>query len=127
MTLETISARDKFWFRPALGLRYETTPDQLRAVIDGIRRLLDEHPAVDQASVVRVRFLRMGTFSLDIDVSAYLFARDWSHFLEMQEQLLFSVTNVIEAAGTQVAFRSPTMYMADTAQGSALQRPPAPR
>ena len=67
-SLETLSARDKFWFHPTVGLRYETTPEQLREVVDGIRRLLEEHPAVDLASV-RVRFVRLGPFSLDIDVS----------------------------------------------------------
>ena len=42
-TLETLSARDRFWFHPVVGLRYETTPGQLRAALDGIRRLLLDH------------------------------------------------------------------------------------
>ena len=50
-TLETLSARDRFWFHPVVGLRYETTPGQLRAALDGIRRLLLDHPAVDDESV----------------------------------------------------------------------------
>ena len=36
VTLETLSVRDKFWFHPIIGLRYETTPQQLRDIIDGI-------------------------------------------------------------------------------------------
>jgi MscS family membrane protein len=109
-SLETFSARDKFWFHPVVGLRYETTPDQLRAVVDGIRHLLDEHPAVDRASV-RVRFFRLGAFSLDVDIFAYLFARDWNHFLEIQEELLFSVTEIVSRAGAEIAFPSQTMYV----------------
>lgn len=117
MSLETLSARDKFWFHPVVGVRYETTAQQLRAVVDGIRRLLDEHPSVDHESV-RVRFLRLGQFSLDVDVFAYVLARDYNHFLEIQEQLLFSVTEIVEAAGTKIAFPSQTMYLANP-QGSA--------
>jgi MscS family membrane protein len=113
ITLETLSERDKFWFHPVVGLRYETTPEQLRAVVDGIRRLLAEHPLVDRDSV-RVRFVRLGAFSLDLDVFAYFLARDWNHFLEIQEQLLFGVTELIEQAGAQIAFPSQTMYMANT-------------
>ena len=45
-TLETMSARDKFWFHPDLRLRYETTPAQLRRVLDGCRQLLASHPSV---------------------------------------------------------------------------------
>jgi MscS family membrane protein len=109
-SLETLSARDKFWFHPVVGLRYETARAQLRAVVDGIRRMLDQHPAVDRTSI-RVRFFRLGAFSLDVEVFAYLFARDWNHFLEIQEQLLFRVTEIVVAAGTAITFPSQTMYV----------------
>jgi MscS family membrane protein len=109
-SLETISARDKFWFHPVVGLRYETTAEQLRAVLDGIRGLLEKQRAVDHESV-RVRFIRLGPFSLDVDIFAYLYARDWNHFLEIQEQLLFGVTEIVRAAGTEIAFPSQTMYV----------------
>jgi MscS family membrane protein len=112
VSLETISARDKFWFHPVVGLVYETTPEQLHQVVDDVRRLLTEHPAVDPVSV-RVRFFRLGAFSLDVDVFAYLLARDWNHFMEIQEQLLFSITDIISRAGTSIAFPSQTTYVAN--------------
>ena len=62
---------------------------------------------------MRVRFHRLGESSLDVDVFAYVFARDWNQFLEIQEGLLFRVTEVVEAAGTRIAFRSQTMYLAN--------------
>jgi MscS family membrane protein len=115
-SLETLSARDKYWFHPMVGLRYETTPEQLHAVVDGIRQLLERHPLIDAASV-RVRLLRLGAFSLDVEIFSYLYARDWNHFLEIQEQLLFGVTEIVNLAGTRIAFPSQTMYVAG-AQGS---------
>ena len=114
VSLETISARDKFWFHPMVGLIYETTPEQLHQVVDNVRTLLTEHPAVDPVSV-RVRFIRLGESSLDIDVFAYLLARDWNHFLEIQEQLLFGITEIISRAGTSIAFPSQTTYVANAA------------
>ncbi len=116
VSLETMSMRDKFWFHPVVGLRYETTSAQLRTVVDGIRRMLDEHPSVDAESV-RVRFFRLGAFSLDVDVSAYFFARDWNDFMEIQEQLLFTLTEIVSNAGAEIAFPSQTMYMAPAASG----------
>jgi MscS family membrane protein len=109
-SLETISARDKYWFHPVIGLRCETTPEQLHAVLDGIRGLLEKHRAIDLESV-RVRFIRLGASSLDVDVSAYLYARDLNYFLEMQEQLLFEVTEIVRRAGTETAFPSQTLYV----------------
>ena len=110
-SLETISARDKSWFHPIVQLRYETTSVQLRAVLDGIRQLLVRHSAIEPDSV-RVRLLRLGTFSLDVEAFAYLQARDWNHFLEIQERLLFDVTEIVNRAGTEIAFPSQTMYVA---------------
>lgn len=114
VSLETLSSRDKFWFHPVVGLCYETTPDQLHSVIDGIRRLLEEHSSVDLDSV-RVRFFRLGSFSLDVDVFAYVRAPDWNRFLEIQEQLLFAVTEIVSRSGTSIAFPSQTMYLANHA------------
>ena len=119
VSLETFSARDKFWFHPAVGLVYETRPEQIREVVDGIRRMLLEHPLIDLPSV-RVRFFRLGASSLDVDVSAYLEARDWNHFLEIQEQLLFGITEIVSRAGTSIAFPSQTMYLAGAGDSSYL-------
>jgi MscS family membrane protein len=125
MSLETLSVRDKFWFHPVVALRYETTPDQMRLVLAGIRQLLARHPAVDGESI-RVRFLRLGTFSLDIEVFAYMFARDWVHFLEIQEELLLTVTEILAAAGTSIAFPSQTMYVAGAAAEQPVPRAAVP-
>jgi MscS family membrane protein len=67
VSIETISSRDMFWFHHFVGLRYETTPAQIRAVVGGIVRRLAGHPAVDPASV-RAKFLRFGPFA-DIEVT----------------------------------------------------------
>ena len=109
-SLETLSARDKFWFHPVVTLRYETTPEQLRRILDDLRRLLTTHNSVSHESV-RVRFIRMAAFSLDVEVFAYVFATDWNQFLEIQEGLLFSITDIVSAAGTAIAFPSQTMYV----------------
>jgi MscS family membrane protein len=110
MSLEILSARDRFRFQPVVGLRYETTPDQLREILTGIRALLAAYPAVQDESI-RVRFIRLGAFSLDVEVFAYVFARDWANFLEMQEQLLLQILAVVSTAGASIAFPSQTMYV----------------
>jgi len=111
MSLENFSARDRFWFHPVVGLRYETTSLQMRSVTDEIHKLLTTHPSFD-ASSVRVRFLRLGPSSLDVEIFAYLFARDWNHFLEIQENLLLRVMEIIQQAGAEIAFPSQTTYLA---------------
>ena len=50
LQIENFARRDQIWYHPTLGLRYETTPDQLRYVLVEVRQLLYAHPKVDSAS-----------------------------------------------------------------------------
>ena len=109
-SVETFSARDKFWFHPVIGLSYETTTGQLRMVLDGLRKMLIEHKVVDPSSV-RVRFFRLAASSLDVEISAYLAVATWEQFLEVQEQLLLEATELVERAGTTIALPSQTTYI----------------
>jgi MscS family membrane protein len=111
MRLETLSARDMFLFHPVIGLRYRTDPAQLRSVIAEVRSLLSAHTAVDRSSV-RVRFIRFGISSLEVDIFAYVFTRDLNSFLEIQENLLFGVMDIVHKAGVGIALPSQTLYLA---------------
>jgi len=110
--IETLSDRDKFWFHHFVGLRYETTAAQLRKVVDGVQKLLAAQKQVD-ASSVRVRFIRLGAFSLDLEISAYVFTRDGDGFLDVQQELLLRIMEAIDAAGTAIAIPSQTLHIAD--------------
>ena len=112
LNIETLSVRDKFWFRHVVGLRYETTPTQIRSIVKEMRELLARQPEADLDSV-RVRFLRLGAFSLDIELFVYFFASDWNRFLEIQEALLLQVMEIVERAGTEIAFPSQTLHLSD--------------
>jgi MscS family membrane protein len=110
MRIENLSARDKFWFHPILHLRYDTSSPQMQALLNGIRDLLAESSNVEPHSI-RVRFLRFADASLDVDVFAYVLARDWSQFLEIQEGLQFQMMKCIESTGVRIAFPSPNIYL----------------
>jgi MscS family membrane protein len=102
MTLENLSAREKFWFHPMLSLQYATTPASLRTIIDSIGNLLAQDNRVEPGSI-RVRLLRFATFSLDVEIFAYVLARDWAEFLGVQEHLLLRVLEIVEEAGARIA------------------------
>jgi MscS family membrane protein len=99
------------WLRHVIGLRCETTPDQLRYVLAGVRKLLSEHRRV-QADSARIRLVKFGASSLDLEICAYLLATDPDEFLNIQEELLLRIMDAIEASGTAMALPSQTTYMA---------------
>jgi MscS family membrane protein len=110
--IETLSSRDKYWFHHFVGLQYETTAAQMRAVVDGIKKLLVAHPNVDGGSV-QVRFVRLGASSLDVEVTAYIFAADGDRFLAVQQDLLVGMMEIVVASGTAIAFPSQTLHIAE--------------
>ncbi|MBZ5658599.1 MAG: mechanosensitive ion channel family protein, partial [Acidobacteriia bacterium] len=111
VSIESLSARDKFWFHPIVSVRYGTTSGQMHAVLEGIRLLLAETGEVETESA-RVRLLRFGVSSLEVEVFAYVSARDLNQFLEIREALLLRILECIESAGVQVALPPQTIFIA---------------
>jgi MscS family membrane protein len=111
ISLENFGVRDKIWFHPTIQLRYETSADQLRFVLAEIRHLLYAHPKVESRSA-RIRFVKLGSYSLDLEIFAYILATDYGVFLEIQEDLLLRIMDIVEQSGTGFALPSQTAYFA---------------
>jgi MscS family membrane protein len=116
--IENLSRRDRFLFRHTLGLRYETTSAQLRALLEALQKLLAEHPRIAPEDA-RVRFVGYAASSLEIELFAYVLAADWAAFLGIQEELLLSVMDLVAAAGATMAFPSQTLYLGKDAPPGA--------
>jgi len=112
--LENFAPRDRIWLHTTLGLRYETTPDQLRHVLVELRALLYAHPRVDPAPA-RVRLIGFGAYSLDVEVFAYVRTSSFDEFLAVREDLYLRFMDVVAASGTGFAFPSQTLYVASDA------------
>jgi MscS family membrane protein len=110
MKLETFAARDKIRMIFKIGLRYETTPDQVRWILVELRKLLYAHPRVHE-DPARIRFVGFGAYSLDLEVFAYAVTDDFNEFLAIQEDVLLRIMDVVEASGSGFAFPSQTLYM----------------
>jgi len=121
MIVENFATRDKIFFKHLIGLRYETTPDQLRQVLAGVRKLLTEHPQVEVHSA-RVRLVRFGTSSIDLEARVYVLAAELDTYLKVQEELLLQIMDVVERCGTTLAFPSQTTYVAIEPRGDAATR-----
>jgi len=126
MQLENLAVRDRFLLRATLGLRFETTGDQLRFLLAEIRKMLVSHPKV-LPDPARVRFDGFGDYSLNIDIFSYVGAADWNEYLAVREDINFRLMKLVEAAGTGFAFPSQTTYLArdgglDDEKGSDAER-----
>lgn len=109
--LENYGSRDRVRIYQLLNLRQETTPEQLRAVLVGLRELLYAHPMIDQEMTNRARLVNFGASSLDVEFMGYVATANWDEFLAVREDVLLRVVDVLAAAGTGFAYPSQTIYL----------------
>jgi MscS family membrane protein len=117
MTLENFSRVDKTLFHITLNLLRDTTPEQVRAVLESVGTTLRVHPKIETGAMP-VRFVGIGSYSLDIEVFAYVLITDGDEFLKVQQELLLTILEEVAAAGTALAL--PTQASVDY---SAARRP----
>lgn len=111
LNIENLSRRDRILLRTTVGLRYETTPDQLRWVLAETRKLLLQHPMITEAPA-RARFAGFGDHSIDIEIFAYARTNDFNTFLAIQEDVFLRLIDIVDEAGTGFAFPSTVNYLA---------------
>lgn len=110
MPIENYALRDRYLIDHNVGVRYETTPDQMRYILVKIREMLYSHPCIDP-EVVRVRFNRFDSSSLNMQIYTYIYAEGFEEFLEVQEDILLHIMDIIEKSGSEFAFPSQTLYL----------------
>lgn len=108
--IENFTSRDKMRLHAVLGLRYDTTPDQIRYIISEIRTLLVAHSEVENEPA-RARFINFNDFSLDIEVFAYIKTTDSNRFLEIREDIFLRIMEIVQDAGSDFAFPTQTVFM----------------
>jgi MscS family membrane protein len=113
--VENLSARDKMRVFCKLGLRYETSREQLEAVLAQVTAMLRDHSRVESASAW-IRLARLAESSLELEMQAYVLTRDYNDFTTVREDLLMSVMGIIETCGTSLAFPSRTIYLTETTE-----------
>lgn len=113
--------RDKTLLQTTLGLRYETTADQLRHLLVRLRQLLNTHPRIDAESV-RVRFVGYGAFSLDVEVCALTTTHDGPTFLEIEENVLLEIMEAVRDSGCNFAFPSQLLSVAADGGGEVVRQ-----
>lgn len=102
MTLENFAKRDKMWFHPKFNLRLDTTPDQIRQVMDSFTEILKNHPEVEIGGVP-LRFTGVADYSFTLEIFAYVLTPDYDRYLQVQSELYLKMMQAVEKAGTGLA------------------------
>jgi MscS family membrane protein len=107
----------------AIGVRYDTTSEQLREVRDKVLAWISDNPEFADPPDVAT-FMRVDAFGASsIDFLLYCFTKttNWGEWLRLKEELAFFVKQTVEEAGTEFAFPSTSVYLES---GAEVFQPP---
>ncbi|MEO7735165.1 MAG: mechanosensitive ion channel family protein [Kofleriaceae bacterium] len=108
--IESYAVRDRLRLATTIGLVYETTALQMRAVLAALEAILRRHPKIWPDSVI-VRFKELAASSLDVEINAWFQTSDWAEFQIIRQDVLLDFMAAIEAAGTAIAFPTRTVHV----------------
>ncbi len=110
LAIDNLSLMPKRRIMMSVGISYATTPAEMREAVACIRRLLCEHPAIDQEFSL-VNFTDFGASSLDILVYCFTKTTAWGEYLEARQDVCLKIMDILEALGLEIAFPSRTVYL----------------
>jgi MscS family membrane protein len=118
MRTENFTQRDRLLFSTVLGLSYHTTAAQLRSVLASIDADLRAQPKLFPGAA-SVRFRSLGESTLDVEVVAYFATTNWDEFTLIRQELLLRLLEIVERAGTSLAFPTRSIEILRGDSGSA--------
>jgi MscS family membrane protein len=114
MQFENMRARTKLLINQNFSLRIETQIEQLRFVLDRVKSLLDEHPAIESGSS-RVRVIGFAGAAFELELFAYGKTGNWTELTAIRQDVLLKIADIVEAAGTRFAAPTRLTYLSTDA------------
>ena len=109
--IEKLSARDGFRHVVTLGVRYETSPEAMLAIVADLEARMKEEPLVDPASAM-AHWIGFGESSLNIEVRGMFRTLDMPTYRAAIQRLNADFVRIVARHGSGFAFPSRTVYMA---------------
>lgn len=105
-----------------IGVVYDTSVDQLKAIRDGITQELESNEAFTPANEVST-FVRVDSFndsSIDFLIYCFTNTTNWGEWLEIKEAFALRIKEIVEdEAKTSFAFPSQSLYVEQWPEDSA--------
>lgn len=108
--VENLSYRTKIRYWPTLRLRYDTTQEQVRAIMGRIRESLAQNEQVHD-DPLRVRFTDFDNDAILIKVHSFIKTTDFDEFLGIAEDINFQIMEIVKSAGASFALPGRAIYM----------------
>lgn len=109
-----------------IGLTYETSPEQMEAMVGEIRRIILDEPEVDPSSVM-VYFRDYSASSLDIWVVYVVKDPDFPKHMALRQRINLAIMRAVATRGLSFAYPTQTLYFEGDIARRMAGITPAPR
>ena len=109
-----------------ISLTYRTAPEQMEAILNDIRAILRDDPAVHQLFTA-VFFTDYGASSLDIQIQYFTADPDYRRHLATREAVNLKIMRAVAARGLSFAFPTQTLHVEDDVARKLAGAIPAPQ
>lgn len=93
-----------------IGLTYDTTPDQMTAIVEDVKQIILAEPAVDAASVM-VFFRDFSASSLDLWIVYATKGPDFQEGFVLKQRVNLAIMRAVAARGLSFAFPTSVMHL----------------
>jgi len=108
--IENYTARKKMLYHPGLPLRYDTSREQVQAIIDGIDQIARDHDGVI-GDEVRIRFTEFTENAMIIKARLYVDTSDFSTYLKVVGELNMAIMKIVEDTGAHFAQGAKSIFL----------------
>ncbi len=91
-----------------IGVRYQDF-DEVESIVAEIKKMLQNHEAIDTKQHLLVDFNEFGPSSLNILIYTFTKTKVWKHWLEIQQEILINVGKIIRSHGAEIAYPTTTL------------------
>jgi MscS family membrane protein len=109
MQFENMKERPKLLLQQTFSLRIETQVVQLRLVLDGVQKMLNEDPAIESGSS-RLRVASFAGAAFELELFAFVKTGDFGLFTGIRQEIILKIAGIVECAGTQFAAPTRLIY-----------------
>ncbi len=110
MQFENFGPRRKCLLNQRFSLRIETQAEQLRALLDQVQIMLNEHPLIEKGTS-RIRVANFAGAAFELELWAFATTADWTEFTAVRQEVILKIAETVEAAGTQFAAPTQLTYL----------------
>ena len=95
-----------------IGIRYDDV-NKMSAIVNGVKSMLQSHPAIDQNRTLMVNVNAFAPSSVDFFVYTFTKTTVWTDFHEIKQEILLKIVDIIESNGAEIAFPTSTIHIPD--------------